>query len=151
MEKLLNIKAHQPYTFIFCLNEDSVSDIYDKLIRLTARITEQHTYNIIYIANELNDAIEKRATRASLLRFDEYGVDRFDITDVWNADIHVLLNGNSSTTLKMPKSLLGMNQPPKYTECWLLETYNDEERDSQLTNLMRVELSIVAGSESTDA
>lgn len=63
---------------------DNVSNIIDKMIRLTAKLTENYASDIIYDIADLNNAVKRKEPLDNLLFFRENGVttrqiEEFDV------------------------------------------------------------------------
>ena len=53
---------------------ENVSSIIDKMIRLSAKLTESYASDIVYDIEDLNDAVKEKKPLDHLLFFREYGV-----------------------------------------------------------------------------
>lgn len=60
---------------------DNVSNIIDKMIRLTAKLTENYASDIIYDIADLNNAVKEKKSLDNLLFFRENGVTTREIKD----------------------------------------------------------------------
>lgn len=74
-------------TTYFCYDKgttsttDNISNIIDKMIRLTAKLTENYASDIIYDIADLNNAVKEKKLLDNLLFFRENGVTTKQIKD----------------------------------------------------------------------
>jgi hypothetical protein len=72
MLKITNHSSYDDYTITS--NTDNISDVVDKLIRLTAKITERYASDIYYDINSLHRCLEEHEPYDRVLFFRECGV-----------------------------------------------------------------------------
>jgi hypothetical protein len=72
MLKITNHSSYDDYTITS--NTDNISDVVDKLIRLTAKITERYASDIYYDINSLHQCLEEHKSYDRVLFFRESGV-----------------------------------------------------------------------------
>ena len=72
MIKITNYSCHDDYTITS--NTENISNIVDKLIRLTAKITERYAGGIYYDIKSLYRCIEEHESYDRVLFFSETGV-----------------------------------------------------------------------------
>ncbi len=72
MIKIDNYSSYDDYTVKS--NTDNISDVVDKLIRLTAKITERYASDIYYDINSLHRCLEEHEPYDRVLFFRESGV-----------------------------------------------------------------------------
>lgn len=81
-----------PYTYgAISTKSENICDIVDKLVRLTAKLTERFASDIIYDIHSLNNAIKAKETLDRLLFFRENGVTAWCARDFSVADYDALL------------------------------------------------------------
>ena len=56
---------------------DNVSDVIDRMIRVTAKVTEHYASDIVYTINDLLAAIDNKTDLAVVLNFRECGVTTY--------------------------------------------------------------------------
>lgn len=66
---------------------DNVSSIIDKMIRLTAKLTENYASDIIYDIADLNNAVKRKKPLDNLLFFRENGVTTRTETKLIRVDV----------------------------------------------------------------
>ena len=74
--KINNFSVYDNYTIEEC--GSNVSYIVDKLIRLTAKQTEDFAGDIVYLINAFVDAVENNRRYEKLIQFRESGVNWYD-------------------------------------------------------------------------
>lgn len=124
----------------------NTAKISDKLVRLTAKITERYAGDVGYILDAFHRAKQQDAARVWILCFRESGVDSYDITDA-------VLQSSVSRPLSDQPSLFSMDVPNSFSgrsvcplsECiqtWLLETYaaNDGRDSNSFLSRIHAEL-----------
>lgn len=72
--KTIKISNYSVYDKGIISDTDNISDIIDKMIRLTAKLTERFASDIIYDIEALNNAVYKKEPLDHLLFFRECGV-----------------------------------------------------------------------------
>ncbi len=72
MLKITNHSSYDDYTVTS--NTENISDIVDKLVRLTAKITERYASDIYYDINSLHQCLEEHKSYDRILFFRESGV-----------------------------------------------------------------------------
>lgn len=72
MLKITNHSSYDDYTVTS--NTENISDVVDKLIRLSAKITERYASDIYYDINSLHQCLEERRPYDRVLFFRESGV-----------------------------------------------------------------------------
>lgn len=72
MLKITNHSSYDDYTVTS--NTDNISDVVDKLIRLTAKITERYASDIYYDIDSLHQCLEEHKPYDRVLFFRESGV-----------------------------------------------------------------------------
>lgn len=72
MLKITNHSSYDDYTVIS--NTDNISDVVDKLIRLTAKITERYASDIYYDIDSLHQCLKDHKSYDRVLFFRESGV-----------------------------------------------------------------------------
>lgn len=66
---------------------ENVSSIIDKMIRLSAKLTESYASDIVYDIEDLNDAVKEKKPLDHLLFFREYGVTTRNV-ETFDADAY---------------------------------------------------------------
>jgi hypothetical protein len=85
---MLEFKPYSMYdNYTVATKGRNVSTIIDKLIRLTAKITEQYASDIVYDINSLNDALEDRRPFMRYLAFREGGVSSYTEDNIQQFDV----------------------------------------------------------------
>ena len=79
--KITNYSCNDNGTISF---SENISNVIDKMIRLTAKLTECYASDIVYDIENLNDAVKGKETYDCLLFFRECGVtacntEKFDV------------------------------------------------------------------------
>lgn len=72
MLKIINYSCYDNYTVKSDTN--NISNVVDKLIRLTAKITERYASDIYYDIDSLHQCLEEHRSYDRVLFFREYGV-----------------------------------------------------------------------------
>ena len=80
MLKITNHSSYDDYTVTS--NTDNISDVVDKLIRLTAKITERYASDIYYDIDSLHQCLEEHKSYDRVLFFRESGVWTVSVEDL---------------------------------------------------------------------
>lgn len=87
----IKITKHSCYDKGTVSNTDNISTVIDKLIRITAKLTEYYASDIIYDIDSLKRAVENGKPHDMLLFFRECGVTTRDTTEFDEGMLDVLL------------------------------------------------------------
>lgn len=90
MVKITDYSCYDNYTVKS--ETENISSIIDKLIRLTAKITESYASDIVYDINALFSFIEQKYPHDKIIFFREDGVDAFNTEMVIKDNRHILCN-----------------------------------------------------------
>ena len=90
METIIKISNHSCYDKGIVSETENISNIIDKLVRLTAKLTECYASDIIYDINSLSIAVETGREIDNLLFFRECGVTTRETKD-FNVDAYKTL------------------------------------------------------------
>lgn len=93
---------------------ENISNVIDKMIRLTAKLTEHYASDIIYDIKDLNAAVENGNTLDRLLFFREHGITTRQTED-FNADEYNVLLFNFT-----PIQIWRLTHNPSTTETKLI-------------------------------
>ena len=80
MIKITNYSCYNDYTVIS--NTENISDVVDKLVRLTAKITERFASDIYYDIKSLYDCLDEHEYYDRVLFFRESGVWTVSVEDL---------------------------------------------------------------------
>lgn len=87
MLKITNHSSYNDYTVTS--NTENISDVVDKLIRLTAKITERYASDIYYDIKSLHNALEEYEPYDRVLFFRESGVWTVSVEDLTDFVDHI--------------------------------------------------------------
>lgn len=87
MLKITNHSSYDDYTVTS--NSENISDVVDKLIRLTAKITERYASDIYYDINSLYRCLEEHEPYDRVLFFSESGVWTVSVEDLSKIVDHI--------------------------------------------------------------
>lgn len=87
MAKITNYSYYDNYTVTS--NTENISDVVDKLVRLTAKITERCASDIYYDIKSLYHCLEEHAPYDRVLFFRECGVWTVDFEQINNVPEHI--------------------------------------------------------------
>lgn len=85
--KITNYSYYDDYTVTS--NSENISDVVDKLIRLTAKITERYAGDIYYDIKSLYRCIEEHESYDRVLFFEESGVWTVNVGGLGNVVSHI--------------------------------------------------------------
>ena len=87
MIKITNYSSYDNYTVTS--NTDNISDVVDKLIRLSAKITERYASDIYYDINSLHRCLEEHEPYDRVLFFRESGVWTVSVEEIDRVFDHI--------------------------------------------------------------